>query len=123
LACHVAPWLICALTYNSLLFESFIEWSSLILLGFANFSLPLLLDLLLKEHGIKSSDGSHHWAPGTGLDTVFWLFNFVTAGIAAVIVQRMTASNLLAELVFMATVLVILAFYCYYYHGKLAHKR
>lgn len=120
LACHVAPWLICALTYNSLLFESFVEWSSLILLGFANFSLPLLLDLMLKEHGIKSSDGRHRRAPGTGPDTVLWLFNFVTAGIAAVVVQRITASILLAEIVFMATVLVILA---YYYHGKAAHKR
>lgn len=117
-ACHVAPWLICALTYNSHLFESFIEWSRLILLGFANFSLPLVLDLTLKEHGIKSSDERHRWARGAGPDTVLWLFNFVTAGIAAVIVQRTTASILLAEFVFMTT-LALLA----YYYGKTTHKR
>ena len=128
LVCHVMPWLMCALTYNSLLFESFIEWSSLLVLGFANFSLPLLLDLLLNEpqhDGIKSSDGCHRRAPGTGPCTVFWLFNFGTAGIAAVIVQRITNSIFLAELVFMATVLVILAlsYYYHHHHGKLAQKR
>jgi hypothetical protein len=109
--CHAAPWVICAVTYNSELFETFVEWSSLLLLGFANFSLPLLLDLKLKDHhGIIVNQQQR--TVGQGPDVVLWMYAFVSAGITSVIIQRMTESLMLAEIGFMSTVLTIL----YYYH-------
>ena len=113
--CHVAPWLICAFTYNSTLFESFVEWSSLLLLGFCNFSLPLLLEICIKEKqqprdgfsggsrelkGLKKRSGS--------VGPVLWIFSITTATITAVIVQRLTGSLLLAEGAFMMTVLGVI---------------
>jgi hypothetical protein len=110
--CHGAPWVICAITYNSELFESFVEWSSLILLGFCNFSLPLLLDLMLKEHGILLPNGRHQRTQtGKGPDVVLWVYSLVSASLAAVIVQRISESVLLAEVAFMATVLTIFNYY------------
>lgn len=97
---HVAPWTIVALTYNSALFEAFVEWSSLLLLGFSNFSLPLLLD---HKHSQKDAV-VHRRRPGTGPDSVVWSFALITASISAVIVQRMTSSIALAEVTFMFTV-------------------
>jgi hypothetical protein len=111
LVCHVAPWVMCAMTYNSELFESFVEWSSLLLLGFCNFSLPLLLDLMIKEHGVVLPNGRHQWKTGQGPDMVLWVFSMVSASLSAVIVQRMTESLLLAEGAFMATVLLIFNYY------------
>lgn len=100
---HVLPWIIVALTYNSALFETFVEWSSLLLLGFANFSLPLVLD-----YGYSVTEArQHHGIPTAGQRFVLWGLALVTAGIAAVIVQRATASNMLAEGVFMGTTLAI----------------
>jgi hypothetical protein len=104
---HIFPWIICAVTYNSALFETFVEWSSLLLLGFSNFSLPLLLD---HTHAIETT-ALHHRAPGTGPDAVVWSFCLITSSIVAVIVQRITDSLLLAEGTFMGTVLFILHVY------------
>jgi len=113
LLCHVAPWLICALTYNSALFESFVEWSSLLLLGFCNFSLPLLLDISWIK---QQQQHLGHTTKSTRKTTlrmgwVVWMFGMVTATITAVIVQRMTASAFLAEGAFMCTVLLILNYF------------
>jgi hypothetical protein len=99
-ASHVLPWTVVAVTYNSALFGAFVEWSSLLLLGFANFSLPLLLD--------HHAEGTKRHTPGSGPDSVLWGFCLITASIAAVIVQRMTQSMLLAEATFMITTLMIL---------------
>ena len=112
--CHVAPWLICAVTYNSTLFEAFVEWSSLLLLGFCNFSLPLLLEICTKEkqQQLKEHDGGsfrerkeHNKG---SLGPVLWIFSITTATITAVIVQRLTESLLLAEGAFMMTVLGVI---------------
>lgn len=46
---NVLPWALVALTYNAAFFEAFVNWSGLLILGYANFSLPLLLDLKLKQ--------------------------------------------------------------------------
>lgn len=104
LASHVFPWGLVALTYNSTLFEAFVEWSSLLLLGFANFSLPLLLD----HHKMGLESKLH--TPGSGPDAVLWGLCLITASIAGVIVQRMTQSFLLAEGTFMLTTLMILKY-------------
>lgn len=46
---NVLPWILVALTYNAAFFEAFVNWSGLLILGYANFSIPLLLDLKLKK--------------------------------------------------------------------------
>jgi hypothetical protein len=46
---NVLPWLLVALTYNAAFFEAFVNWSGLLILGYSNFSLPLLLDVKLKK--------------------------------------------------------------------------
>lgn len=96
---HVLPWTVVAMTYNSELFEAFVEWSSLLLLGFSNFSLPLLLH---HKHTVVD-DQIHHRRPRPGLNTVVWGLAVITASIAAVIVQQVTNSMLLAELVFIGS--------------------
>ena len=96
---HVLPWMIVALTYNSELFEAFVEWSSLLLLGFSNFSLPLLL-----HHKYTLVDEQiHHRLPRPGPDAVVWGLAIITASISAVIVQRITKSTILAEFVFLGS--------------------
>lgn len=110
LASHVGPWIIVALTYNSELFEAFVEWSSLLLLGFANFSVPLVLDHVftlrlqhmegVKWHGRRVGSA----CPGI----VAWGLAMITASIAAVIAQRITESLLVAEIIFLIAILIIL---------------
>ena len=46
---NVVPWILVALTYNAAFFEAFVNWSGLLILGYANFSLPLLLDSRLQK--------------------------------------------------------------------------
>jgi hypothetical protein len=119
LLCHIAPWLICAMTYNSTLFESFIEWSSLLLLGFCNFSLPLLLDIVMKQHiaPVSPSDiGVGHQnikpiAGGGGRAWIVWVFGTTSATITAVIIQRISESNILAEGTFFLTMITILKYF------------
>ena len=89
--CHVAPWVLCVITYNSALFEAFVEWSSLILLGFSNFSLPLLLEMRL--HPEQKHDG------------VLWVFCLVSSSIAAVIVQQLLGSLFITQIAFLAVMI------------------
>mmetsp|Transcript_489 Transcript_489/g.1225 ORF Transcript_489/g.1225 Transcript_489/m.1225 type:complete len:576 (-) Transcript_489:259-1986(-) len=96
---HVLPWTVVALTYNSELFEAFVEWSSLLLLGFSNFSLPLLLH---HKHTLVDEQ-IHHRLPRPGPDIVVWGLAVITASISAVIVQRITKSTILAEFVFLGS--------------------
>lgn len=74
------------------------------IVGFCQFSLPLLLD----HHALAQEHKLHR--PGSGPDAVLWELCIITASIASVICQRMTGSILLAELSFMATVLLILKY-------------
>jgi hypothetical protein len=57
---NVFPWILVALTYNAAFFEAFVNWSGLLILGYANFSLPLLLDSRLQKvrvaRAIQSND-------------------------------------------------------------------
>jgi hypothetical protein len=99
-ASHVCPWILVALTYNSALFEEFVDWSSLLLLGFANFSLPLLLDHVYTQR-LKLDEG------GRRCNYVVWGLALITAGISAVIVQQLTESLALAQLVFTVTTLAV----------------
>ena len=109
--CHVAPWAICAISYNSELFESFVEWSSLLLLGFCNFSLPLLIELTLKEQKPSTTNLMIRRAPGQGPDPVLWVYALVSSSIMAVIVQRISDNILLSEMAFMITLLSIFYYY------------
>jgi hypothetical protein len=104
---HIMPWGVCAVTYNSTMFEQFIEWSSLLLLGFSNFSLPLFLD----QKNTIDDMMLHHRIPGTGPDSVLWTFRFVTASIVAVIMQRMSDSLVLAESSFLITIIYLFQYY------------
>ncbi len=109
LASHVGPWIIVALTYNSALFEAFVEWSSLLLLGFANFSVPLALDHIYTQRMQNMERVKLHVKEGDVCPgVVAWALAMITASIAAVIVQRMTQSLLLTEITLFGTVLVIL---------------
>lgn len=106
-ASHVGPWVVVALTYNSALFQAFVEWSSLLLLGFANFSMPLLLDHTHSQRALLAERGKLHIRHDTNCPGgVAWGLALITASIAAVIVQRLLESFILAELVFLFTTLV-----------------
>jgi hypothetical protein len=107
-ASHVCPWILVALTYNSALFEAFVEWSSLLLLGFANFSLPLLLDHTYTQRLIHTTrEKIHQRGTDNCPSPVMWGLALVTAAIVAVIVQQLTENLVLAELGFMGTTLIV----------------
>jgi hypothetical protein len=117
LASNVGPWLIVACAYNSALFEAFVEWSSLLLLGFANFSIPLLLDLVYSRRlqtmeRVKLHPRVGDFCPGG----VTWGLALITASIAAVIVQRVMGILLLTEIMFLVTVGIIASRYTKHNH-------
>ena len=83
---NVLPWLLVALTYNAALFEAFVNWSGLLILGYANFSLPLLLDLKLKR--VRAVMRSAIGADADDATTITtFVFILVTASITMVIVM------------------------------------
>jgi len=96
---NVLPWLLVALTYNAAFFEAFVNWSGLLILGYSNFSLPLLLDVKLKKvrSFLRPSDQDG------GITSA--VFSFLTASITAVIAISITNSLSVAGLSF-ATVIV-----------------
>jgi hypothetical protein len=57
---NVVPWILVALTYNAAFFEAFVNWSGLLILGYANFSLPLLLDTRLQKVRIARARSSNY---------------------------------------------------------------
>jgi hypothetical protein len=70
------------------------------------------MDLMLKEHGVLLPNGRHQWTQmGQGPNMVLWVYSLVSASLAAVIVQQMSESVLLAEVAFMVTVLMIFNYY------------
>mmetsp|Transcript_24162 Transcript_24162/g.51233 ORF Transcript_24162/g.51233 Transcript_24162/m.51233 type:complete len:602 (+) Transcript_24162:323-2128(+) len=102
---NVVPWILVALTYNAAFFEAFVNWSGLLILGYANFSLPLLLDLKLKKvraaravSKIISSDEESVTKLTKGV------LILVTASITLVIVMSITNSLMLASAAFILTV-------------------
>lgn len=115
--------IICAITYNSDSFESFVEWSSLLLLGFANFSLPLALDLMLRGHHGDVVVGGGVASQNQPIDLVLWVYAFVSGSISSVIIQRITDSLMLAGIGFAFTVGRILHLHQYSKPPKLLAKR
>eukprot|EP00984_Skeletonema_dohrnii_P001822 scaffold604_cov111-Skeletonema_dohrnii-CCMP3373.AAC.3 len=93
---NVLPWLLVALTYNAAFFEAFVNWSGLLILGYSNFSLPLLLDVKLKKvRSFLGEEGSITSA----------VFSFLTASISAVIAISITNSLAIAGLLFGAVMI------------------
>lgn len=98
---NVIPWILVALTYNAAFFEAFVNWSGLLILGYANFSLPLLLDsrlqkvrtyrALVSRQGIEVLNESPNKetrlnSGGVGqVAKVDFVFSLVTASISSVI--------------------------------------
>jgi hypothetical protein len=91
---NVLPWLLVALTYNAAFFEAFVNWSGLLILGYSNFSLPLLLDVKLKKVRAFLRPSDHD----SGITGV--VFSFLTASITAVIAISITNSLSVAGLSF-----------------------
>jgi len=88
---NVLPWLLVALTYNAAFFEAFVNWSGLLILGYSNFSLPLLLDVKLKKVRSMLKGGLADLSGDEGNITSV-IFSFLTASISAVIAISITNS-------------------------------
>ena len=104
---NVVPWILVALTYNAAFFEAFVNWSGLIVLGYANFSVPLFLDLKLIK--VRSAISKRIQLEGKRINTTTkGVFILVTASITLVIVTSITDSLTLAvvSFVFMVGVMV-----------------
>lgn len=119
---NVVPWMLVALTYNAAFFEAFVNWSGLLILGYANFSLPLLLDSRLqKVRSTKSVSNAMSLDdcmssekelivtvgndPVTGVNNV--VFCLVTASISSVIAFSAIPSLSFAVLVFVGILVSI----------------
>ena len=94
---NVLPWILVALTYNAAFFEAFVNWSGLLILGYANFSLPLLLDLKLKNvravmRSIIVKEQSGNEDDGATTAITKYVFILVTASITMVIVMSIFES-------------------------------
>ena len=100
---NVLPWILVALTYNAAFFEAFVNWSGLLILGYANFSIPLLLDLKLKKvrwlRAMSKGSKAHNDDAGTTAMTK-GVFVLVTASITLVIVQSISGSLILSLVAF-----------------------
>ncbi|KAL3761298.1 hypothetical protein ACHAWU_010211, partial [Discostella pseudostelligera] len=101
---NVLPWIIVALTYNASCFEAFVNWSGLLILGYANFSLPLLLDLKLKtvRAGLRraisiTQQDVDDWRTTTITKCVFMV---VTASITMVIAVSISGNLTLSLVAF-----------------------
>ena len=102
---NVLPWLLVALTYNAAFFEAFVNWSGLLILGYSNFSLPLLLDVKLKKVRSFLHKGRILGLTDQGSRTTSAVFSFLTASITAVIAISITNSLSVAGLSFGAVMM------------------
>mmetsp|Transcript_9938 Transcript_9938/g.14215 ORF Transcript_9938/g.14215 Transcript_9938/m.14215 type:complete len:585 (-) Transcript_9938:249-2003(-) len=103
---NVLPWILVALTYNAAFFESFVNWSGLLILGYSNFSLPLLLDVKLKKvRSLLVPKGSLLTLSEEEGNVTSAVFSFLTASISAVIAIRITDSLAFAGLLFGAVMI------------------
>jgi hypothetical protein len=99
---NVLPWILVALTYNAAFFEAFVNWSGLLILGYSNFSLPLLLDVKLKKvRSLLMPKGSLLTSLSEEEGNITSaVFSFLTASISAVIAMSITNSLAIAGLLF-----------------------
>ncbi len=102
---NVLPWLLVALTYNAAFFEAFVNWSGLLILGYSNFSLPLLLEVKLKKVRAFLHKGSLGGLTDQGSRITSAVFSFLTASITAVIAMSITNSLSVAGLSFGAVMM------------------
>lgn len=108
---NVLPWILVALTYNASFFEAFVNWSGLLVLGYANFSLPLMLDLKLKKVRADMASSNNISQPDDDEQTTTitkGVLIIVTASITGVIVMSISDSLLLAGLAFGSLVAMML---------------
>ncbi len=103
---NVLPWILVALTYNAAFFEAFVNWSGLLILGYSNFSLPLLLDVKLKKVRSLLPKGSLLTLSEEEGNITSVVFSFLTASISAVIAISITNSLAIAGLLFGAVIMV-----------------
>ena len=108
---NVLPWILVALTYNASFFEAFVNWSGLLVLGYANFSVPLMLDLKLKK--VRADMAMSNNIPQSCDDEQTTTITkgvliIVTASITGVIVMSISDSLLLAGLAFGSLVAIML---------------
>ena len=100
---NVVPWILVALTYNAAFFEAFVNWSGLLILGYSNFSLPLLLDMALKK--VRAATLVHKMHDdGKIIAITKGVFILVTASITMVIVMSISNSLTLAAVAFLFSV-------------------
>lgn len=100
-----------ALTYNASFFEAFVNWSGLLVLGYANFSVPLVLDLKLKKVRADIAMSTNIPQPDDDEQTTTitkGVLIIVTASITGVIVMSVTDSLRLAGLAFGSLVAIML---------------
>lgn len=103
---NVLPWLLVALTYNAAFFEAFVNWSGLLILGYSNFSLPLLLDVKLRQVRALLLKGDVLELSGRNEGNTSAVFSFLTASITAVIAISITNSLAVASLFFAGVVVM-----------------
>jgi len=118
---NVLPWILIALTYNASFFEMFVNWSGLVILGYANFSLPLWLDLKLMKvrafaRGLKSNNisilkGDNEKAAVDDDKATEQMTKIVstsvTAAISAVIVMSITSDLPASGIVFLVICVIM----------------
>ena len=110
---NVLPWILVALTYNASFFEAFVNWSGLLVLGYANFSVPLMLDLKLKKVRADIAMSMSTNIPQRDDDEQTTTITkgvliIVTASITGVIAMSISDSLLLAGLAFSSLVAIML---------------
>ena len=110
---NVLPWILVALTYNASFFEAFVNWSGLLVLGYANFSVPLMLDLKLKKVRADIAMSMSTNIPQRDDDEQTTTITkgvliIVTASITGVIAMSISDSLLLAGLAFSSSVAIML---------------
>ena len=130
LLCNVLPWILVALAYNgkhnlvfrghiykdvtyiffssASFFEAFVNWSGLLILGYSNFSVPLLFDLKLKKVRGSTAVTRKTLTDDDQITLVTnTVFVLVTASITAVIVMSIIDSLILAGVSFVSIVVVM----------------
>jgi len=107
---NVLPWVIVALTYNAAFFDAFVNWSGLVILGYTNFSMPLLLDLKLKTVRAARAMGKKMMSSsddGNITETTKGIMILVTASITSVLVISIADSLTLAAAAFLLTAFMV----------------
>jgi len=96
----ILPWILVAFTYNASFFAAFVNWSGLLILGYANFSLPLLLDATLTTKRWNNALDRGGDINKEAQWLIRAVFSLVTGGISAVIAISIVNSLVFAGVVF-----------------------